>query len=79
MTKKLLNPNEPATSRQTYAIYLAGRVDVRPLNLTRKQASDLLDKLNEQNGFKTRMTELKVAELVAQQGVNREDYDWDEL
>lgn len=53
-TPPLTNPDEPATKRQTYAIFVLGGGDVREQNLTRQAASDLIEKLSAAKEAKTK-------------------------
>jgi len=45
MTFAIKNPDSPATSKQTWAIKCLGGGDVRDMNLTRQQASDMIASL----------------------------------
>lgn len=42
----LTNPNEPATKRQLWALFLATKKDHRKLGLTKQEAFDLLQEVN---------------------------------
>lgn len=41
------NPNEPATSRQRWALYLITKEDYRNVELTKREAADLIKKLGD--------------------------------
>lgn len=48
---EIKNPDAPATTSQTFFIFRLGGGDVRDQNLTRKQASDLIQKLQQAKGM----------------------------
>ncbi len=43
------NPNEPATSRQRWALYLITKEDYRNKDITKQEAADLIKKLGDPN------------------------------
>lgn len=48
-TSTIKDPTAEATRRQTFAIFTMSKRDVRPLNLNRQQASNVIDELKQGN------------------------------